>query len=126
MNPPDPPARPLNTEETLYALFARIRYFWLDEYGRSYTIIGNAFDLALRVNGHRPSDPNAPTFTLTIRLTGDGYQFRYRPGGDYAPAPEEVVVGYDEPAVLDRLFRVVMGYVEAERKRLLYYRSGLN
>ena len=116
----------MNSEEILYELFARIRYFWLDEYGRSYTIVASTFDIAFRVNGHRPAAPNAPTFTLTVRPTGDGYRVRYRPSGEYAPAPEEAVVGYDGPGVLDRLFRVVMGYIEAERKRLGHYRSGLN
>lgn len=113
----------MNPEEVLFALFTRLREVWLSEYGTSFTIRATALDIALRVRGLRPSTPDTPTFVLTVRPTGYGFQVRHRQSGMNAAAPEQFLVDFDEPGVLDRLFGAVMEFIGAERKRLMEYRQ---
>lgn len=113
----------MNPDQTLLALFTKLRAVWLSEYGTSFVVRATALDIVLRVRGLRDTGGDRPTFLLTVRPTGDGFRVSYRPGGKAAADPETRLVGYDQPAVLTTLFRMVMEYIEGERKRLFEYRG---
>lgn len=113
----------MNPDETLLALFTRLRAIWSTEHGTSFVVRATASDIVLRVRGLPGTGDDRPTFTVTVRPTGDGYRVSYRPGGYAAPDPETRLVGFDQPAVPRTLFRTVMGYIEGERKRLFEYRG---
>jgi hypothetical protein len=114
----------MDAGDVLLDLFADLREPLASEFGTRLTLTAEADAFALRVRGSAGAgDGSPPTFVLTIRPGAGAFRVGYRPRGEGSPEPRTERVAYGTPALRRQLFRTVMGYVEAERKRLIDYRS---